>query len=500
MATKLFSKIASWFSSTQQQSSRSISLDRKSRLHATYDAAQTVSENSKHWSRADLLDADSSNSYGVRSTLRQRSRYECQKNNSYAKGLVLTLANDLIGTGPRLQLSTRNKNLNGLIESQFARWSKAVRLAEKLRTMRMAKIVDGEAFAILTTNQRVEYPVQLDLKLIEADQVSTPFLNPANALEIDGIKLDQDGNAIQFNVLKSHPGSTTMGGFGLESTPIPAEQMIHLFRCDRPGQHRGVPETTSALPLFALLRRFTLATVAAAETAADFAAIMKATSPALSAEDIEDGEAFDEIELVRRAMLTLPKGWDISQLKAEHPATTYPMFVDMILREVGRCLQVPFNKVSGSSKDYNFASGKLDSHDYYTSIDVERSQWESVALDRIFVAWFEEAQLVEGLFTPQVRQIDPRNLNRQWFWDTNNPAIDPVKEANAQATRLSSGTDTLPAIYARSGKDHEVELQKQAEALGVTIEELQALIVGSIFGKSGNAENVPAEETEATAA
>ena len=40
-------------------------------------------------------------SAGVRRMLRSRSRYEVA-NNSYAKGVVLTLANDVVGTGPGL--------------------------------------------------------------------------------------------------------------------------------------------------------------------------------------------------------------------------------------------------------------------------------------------------------------------------------------------------------------------------------------------------------------
>ena len=52
---------------------------------------------------ADGLSADAANSPEVRRTLRNRARYEVA-NNSYARGIVLTLANDLIGTGPRLQM------------------------------------------------------------------------------------------------------------------------------------------------------------------------------------------------------------------------------------------------------------------------------------------------------------------------------------------------------------------------------------------------------------
>jgi Phage portal protein, lambda family. len=70
-------------------------------LNARYDAAQTTAENIRHWSMADGLSADASMSPEVRRTLRNRSRYEVA-NNSYAKGMVLTMAGDCVGTGHRI--------------------------------------------------------------------------------------------------------------------------------------------------------------------------------------------------------------------------------------------------------------------------------------------------------------------------------------------------------------------------------------------------------------
>jgi len=116
-------------------------------IRARYDAAATTDDNRRHWANADGLTANAANSAEVRRILRNRARYEVA-NNSYAKGVVLTLANDVIGTGPRLQLLTEDADANRRIEQEFARWAKAVSLAEKLRTMRMARAQDGEAFAI----------------------------------------------------------------------------------------------------------------------------------------------------------------------------------------------------------------------------------------------------------------------------------------------------------------------------------------------------------------
>src|SRR5512137_1506375 len=74
-------------------------------IRGRYDAAVTNEDNRRHWANADGLSANAANSAEVRRVLRNRSRYEVA-NNSYARGIVLTLANDVIGTGPRLQMLT----------------------------------------------------------------------------------------------------------------------------------------------------------------------------------------------------------------------------------------------------------------------------------------------------------------------------------------------------------------------------------------------------------
>lgn len=252
---------------------------------AKFDSAKTTPENRKHWANADGLSPNASINPEVRRVLRNRARYEVA-NNSYAKGIVLTLANDTIGTGPRLQMLTDDSDANARIEDAFDQWSRAVDLPGKLRTMRLARAESGEAFALLINNPGIASagsPVSLDLKLIEADQVCTPLLRRGRNDEIDGIALDQWGNPSAYRVLKRHPGDS-----GVFRTPIDdltaydtfaASSVVHYFRPDRPGQLRGIPDITPALPLFAQLRRYTLATIAAAETAANFAAVIYTDSP-----------------------------------------------------------------------------------------------------------------------------------------------------------------------------------------------------------------------------
>jgi len=431
-------------------------------VRARFDSAATTEDNRRHWINADALSADAATNIQVRRTLRNRARYEVA-NNSYARGMVLTLANDTIGTGPRLQMLTARNSLNREIEQEFGYWADEVSLPEKLRTMRMARCQDGEAFAILVNNPVLDHPVKLDLRLIEADQVASPFGYLVENQEVDGIILDSHGNPETYQVLRNHPGGMVWYLVNQFLT-IPASHMIHVFRQERPGQHRGIPEITPALPLFAQLRRFTLAVLAAAEAAADFAGILYTDAPANG--EADSVEPMDLIELERNMLLTMPGGWKMSQVEPMQPATTYAEFKKEILNEIARCLNMPYNVAANNSSGYNYASGRLDHQVYYKAIRVDQDFFAAKVLDRILAAWLWEYVLVRqgypryGLPTETAYGAG-RLPAHQWFWD-GQEHVDPAKEANAQATRLKNYTTTLAQEYARQGKDWESELRQRA--------------------------------------
>jgi capsid protein len=250
--------------------------------------------------------------------------------------------------------------------------------------------------------------------------------------------------------------------------------MVHIFRADRPGQHRGIPEITPALPLFAQLRRFTLAVLSAAEAAADFAGILYTDAPATG--EADSVEPMDLIELERNMLLTMPGGWKMSQLDPKQPATTYAEFKKEILNEIARCLNMPFNIAAGNSSGYNYASGRLDHQTYYKSIRVEQAFIAHKILDRILSAWLWEYALIHG-FSSKIFTEYHTLPQHQWFWD-GIEHVDPSKEATAQGKRLKNNTTTLASEFARQGKDWEAELRQRArekqlmQELGLTESEI----------------------------
>lgn len=441
-----------------------------------YDAVQRSQENEKLWAGADWLSAKSANDPGTRIIARTRSRYEVA-NNSYARGITLTLANDLIGRGPRLQIRTdaEHAKSNRDVQRKFAQWAKAINLADKLRLMKLAKVSDGETFALIVNNPRVNSQVKLDICVIEADQVTTPTLAPwvNNAQKVDGIDLDKFGDPVAYHVLKQHPGDTFVSNLNpLACDTWDASLVLHWFRKDRPGQVRGMPELLAGLPLFGKMRRFTLAVLEAAEIAADFSAVLEQDIGA--SDDEEAGTPFDSLEIDRGLMTELPAGKRLKQFEAQQPQTTYEMFVRMLLREISRCLHVPFNIAAGDSSGYNYSSSRMDHLLYNRAQRIERVGCESAVLDRIFSMWLAEARLIDGYLpgdfeleettgsaNPTERQY---TVPHRWFWD-GSESIDPQKDENAFQTALANNSETLEAIWAEKGEDWEEAIEQRGREI-----------------------------------
>lgn len=456
-------------------------------IRARFDAAQDTDEYRNYWANADSLDANSSASKGVRQKLVARSRYEVA-NNAYVDGMVQTHANYLVGVGPSLRMQTRSKGFNQMVEAEWKRWSKAVKLRRKLWAMAHAKMSDGESFAVLKSNPGVRHAVKLDLSVIETEQVSTPYLDVGIEGYIDGVRFDEYGNPVWYDILPYHPGAQWYHT-QWQADAVPARFVLHWFSMRRGGQHRGVPELRSSLNCGASSRRWREATLAAAETAADISVLLKTQ---LAPDDGPDIAApFSSIEFQKRMMTALPMGWDAGQMKAEHPNATYEAFHRAQVSEQGRPKNMPHNLAAGDSSDHNFASGKLDFTPYYMQLDVEREDGDDLVLEPLFDMWFEEASLRFGWVNVPGRMPD-----HAWDWPSH-PVADEGAKAESNAKRMQTGQATLSTIYSEDGLDYEDELPKMAQDYGVDEATMRQILMQAIFNSQGAVSSMTQAETQA---
>jgi len=455
----------------------------------SYDAAATNRHTKQHFLYADGRDADSLIREDI-ATLRNRCRYEI-RNNSYAKGMVETKRNDLVGSGPRLQVISEDADFNRRVELLFSMWCGRCDIEGRLTFADMIGLAgslqqdeSGEGLLVFESAEQAarrswtdspnEPDVTLRLRVVEPDRLASPGFYDDGRVR-DGIEYDANGRAVYYYILKTHPGSDRTAAAGMyDYDKVPASQVIHLYRAERPGQSRGVPWISPGLPVLAYLRRFTLATVAAAEQAANISAVIEheTTGSEFGDDNSSDIEEMDEIEIARNAMLTLPSNAKMQQFKPEQPSSTYKEFKRELINEFARCVNMPYNVAAANSSGYNYASGRLDWQVYYRFIRTVRRWLAEHMLDRIFGQWLREAMLTEGMGIPRA---PAGGVTIQWIWP-GAEHVDPLKEAAAQGKRLDNTTTTLAAEYALQGKDWEVEVRQKAkekqllEELGLTDE------------------------------
>ena len=453
------------------------------KVKLSYDAASRSQEAQRHWRGADMLSADAALSPDIRKTIISRCRLEVA-NSPYAAGIVGTLADDTIGTGPRLlyhiddyddEKNTDQQKLQRR-ERRWRKWSKEILLSDKLKICRVAKARDGELFIQMVNNPKLKSHVKINISLFESEQCASELL--ANTVdyysngvpkEVDGILYDRYGNPQKYRFWRIHPGSNGFTSTLKSDTYlVPASSVIHYANIVRPGQHRGLPEMASSLCIFNDIRRYANAVIRAAESAADISFVLYTDIPPeessypdpRAAEQTKDRPfGFqDTVELNRNAGIALPEGWKASQLKAEQPTSTFEEFFDSNLNAAARPLSMPFNVAKGNSSGYNYASGRLDHQTYNRKIKTERSVIANTILDPLL----EMFETVDRLFYPEDYRFDDLEISHEWMWDAFEH-VDPTKETDSQNTRLHiSGVSTLEEECAKEGKDYRQVLRQRA--------------------------------------
>lgn len=483
-------------------------------IRASYDSAQTTTQNYRHWAAADDLSPDASLAPHVRRTLRNRSRFELLRNSSIGRGMVQTYAQDTIGTSINLVMGLKNEAENLQVQAVMGEWIEAINLVERLLTAKVSKTIDGEMLFRLVTNPRLDCEINLDLLCLEADHLGSPFAyNNLTPNYVDGVHLDRLKNAASYDLLKEHPGSPYATMYG-EFDNYDASQVIHWFRADRCGQHRGAPECAAALPLFAYRRRYQLAVIAAAETAANRAQVLETDlDPEDIAEDSELAAAvadftresmLNSVHLDRNDATVLPSGFRLNQMRAEQPTTTFAMFDRAIVMELSRCLSMPYETVAGDHSKLSYSGGILSRSNYERGLLVERSVIRRKILDVLFSNFMHEAALTNGVLPSTlsdrildiVRRVGTtaiaRKIPHEWHFDGFSQP-DPKKAADAAGINLRNGLTNRAAELAKKGIDIDAHDRIAAKSFGFgeDVDAYRQAVMQAIFANG----NPPADST-----
>jgi capsid protein len=408
-------------------------------MRARYDGTSTNRLNQNHWAAADYLSPSGANSVQQRHIARMRARYEYGSNPLYA-GIINTLADHTIGTGPRVEFQYPDLNLNRQLESLWTEWDVAAEFGAKMHLAKLTEANQGECFGLTIGNPRLQSRIQLDYQLLEADYVTS--LRPwYNRWQSDGVTYDTCWNPLSYTIVTEAPNDLVPIVVGTQQHVVDASRVWHFYRATRPGQLRGMPALLAAFELLAVLRRYIESTATAAEVAAAFA-VFFTNKNAASFNDTKNTsgpQAWDFMEIVRGMATMLPDGIEANQIRPEQPTQSFDAFVNACVQLLTRCVQMPLNIALGNSSGYSYSGGRLDMQIYWKSIDVDRvTRIQPKILARVLRDWIKEAELVlqrgKGALSSQP-------VPHEWHWPSQ-VSIDPTQ-------------DVLHAKHAKEGKQCE---------------------------------------------
>lgn len=263
---------------------------------------------------------------------------------------------------------------------------------------------------------------------------------------------------------------------------IPAEEIIHIFVEEFPGQLRGFPFGQAAMQNIYTLGGYFYTELTAADAGSRKMGFYKPPKgfqfdgrqdgDPENAEDVE-GEAGEDtgtgakqVEILEQAepahFGVLPDGWEFEEYNPQHPAGNFDPFVKAQKRNIANGLDVAYNIFANDLVGVNFSSirqGIVDERDAW--MDDQQffiEEWKSVQwLD------FLGMLLLQPSTPYSVLDLDRLNAVKwsahRWPW------VDPNNDADSKLKMLSMGATTPQKIAAEQGEDFEENIEQIQVAL-----------------------------------
>jgi lambda family phage portal protein len=252
---------------------------------------------------------------------------------------------------------------------------------------------------------------------------------------LDGIEYDLIGRRVAYWLFPQHPGATGVLWRNLESVRVPAAEVLHVFRQDRPGQNRGVSWFAPVALTLQDLGDFQDAQIMRQKIAACFAAFRVTPEAEIAGQQPigPDGQPVAPAgldELIPGRIQNLLPGEDMRF--ADPPGVeAYEEFTRATLRSAAAGLGITYEALTGDLAQVNFSSARMGRMEMNRNV----SAWQWLVL------------------VPQLLQPIGRRVVRDWQmmerrevpglrldWAPPAPIlVDPAREIPALTAAVRSG-------------------------------------------------------------
>jgi lambda family phage portal protein len=400
-------------------------------------------------------------------TIRNRAR-DLVRNNSWAAKGVNVIVNNSVGYGIRAQLKAGSQLRTRQAQALWQRHMETSAIDADgmldfygLQALAMRCLVESGEVLIRMRPRRLEdnLPLPFQIQILEPDLLADEdTLTPETGNSIhNGIEFDALGRRVAYHLYRRHPGdfSVNMLRWMAETTRVPASEIIHLYRKDRPGQDRGVSWLAPAVRTLYDLGLYDDGTLKRVQLSALFAGFISSDDPQAFGDELES----ELPDLQPGTMYLLKPGQNV-QFNSPPPANDDPAFREWILRSVASGLGITYEALTGNLSTVNFSSARMGHHDMGRNIDAW--QWNlfiPVFCGGVF-GWFKE---MIGA-SPEYAGFKIDDMSVEWTPPART-VVDPAKEWKALQTAVRSGFISLPEAIRSQGYDPDSVLAEQAEYL-----------------------------------
>ena len=389
--------------------------------------------------------------------LRDRSR-DLVRNNPWANRGVSLIANNTIGKGIQLNLVNPNERLQNEQRALWMKWAGSTEIDfdgcsnfAAMQNLAVRSMV--ESGEVLIRRRRVPRGngIGIKLQVLESDHLADHIISPrenSNRI-IQGIELDSNDKPIAYHLYKNHPGNNGLSEFditnALDTVRVPADDIIHLFRKERPGQLRGVPWLHNAMIRLRELDEFEDAMIVRQKVAACFSAFIHDMEVPDTLNNNPNDPDFDLEKLEPGIIEHLPPGKDIKFGTPPLPqGEAYKFFINSFLHSIAVGIGTSYEALTGDLSEVNFSSARMGWLEFNRNIDVWRSN-------------IVEPQFLQKAFNWFLESIDLLGFNiteTSGTWTApKREMIDPTKEVPAKIKSIRAGISTLSEVIREQGKD-----------------------------------------------
>lgn len=416
------------------------------------------------------------------SMLRNRVR-QLARDDPYARRAIRALVANLIGTG----ITADSTSQAGKV---WKEWEKEADFYGELGFCGLQALIaqcwfeSGETLIVrhrLTAAEaaNTKSGVPLQIKVLEPDFLDFTKHGPQGNGNVcyGGVEVDKMGRRVAYWLYDAHPGDAPIFSAALKSRRYPAADVIHLFKKERPGQLRGVPQLHAVVLQLRDRNEYNEALLVKKKIESCFAAFIttddqnrglgSATQASLESGGAARDGAGNRLETLVPGLINYLKPGETVEFANPSSTAGSSQFETDQLRAIAVGADLTYEILSGDLSRVNFSSMRAGRQEFKTLI--EQMRWLTfipTVCCRV-QDWFEEAAFLVGR---------TRTVGYDFVWTPPRwEYVNPLDDVKTDKEELAAGLATWPELIRKRGEDPEKVLQEIEEfaprlkALGISI-------------------------------